>query len=391
MDNTRNRIIVVGAGPVGLAFALAAARLPGAEVVVVERQALVPRNLGDGFDHRVYALSPGSRDLLQDLGVWQRMDNARIAPVRSMQVFGDADADGGGEIDFSQGSPLAFIIEHAALMNALQAAVAANNSVINIIDRTEVAALDLSDVPAIELSDRRKLVADLLVAADGGASRMRMLAGIDAQIKDYQSDAVVANFHVERGHGGVARQWFSAQGVLAWLPLPGEQISLVWSVPVARAGELDAMDPAAFSAAVAAAGNHALGRLTPSSSRARIPLRRMTANHWVKNGLALIGDAAHSIHPLAGQGANLGFADASALADELRNRSPLMRPGDLALLRRYERARREDALLMGEVTDRMRGLYLSEAALARMLRRQGLNLANRSSATKAMLIGHAIK
>ncbi len=386
-----NRIIVVGAGPVGLAFALAASRLPGGEVVVVEQQAIAQRNHAEGFDHRVYALSPGSRTLLLALGVWQRMDHSRIAPIRSMQVFGDVDSADGGEIDFGHGSPLAFIVEHGALMNALHAAVADGAGTISLIDRADIVELDLSGAPTTKLMDGRKLDADLLVAADGSASRIRSLAGIDVHLKDYESAGVVANFQAEREHGDVARQWFSAQGVMAWLPLPGKQISMVWSVPDARARELLQMAPEALSAAVADVGQCALGKLVLHSAVASFPLRRLTAKHWVQAGLVLIGDAAHAIHPLAGQGANLGFADVSALATMLRERSALTGAGDLALLRRYERDRREDAMVMGEVTDRLRGLYLSESGMARMLRRQGLNLANRSSAMKAMLVGHAIK
>ncbi len=388
-------IVIVGAGPVGLAFALAASRLRDCEITVVERQALVSHTLGDKFDHRVYALSPGSRALLQELDVWKLLDSKRITPVRAMQVFGDANQDGdGGEIDFSQGSPLAFIVEHAALMNALYAAVSAKCEHIKVIDKTEVAAIDFIGVAGtveVSLAGHARLEAELLVAADGGMSRVRAMAGIDTRVKDYDSDGVVANFHTEHGHGGVARQWFSAQGVLAWLPLPGNQVSIVWSVTAGRAKELEGLDDAAFSVAVADAGNHALGGLSLSSSRARIPLKRVSAAQWVRPGLVLIGDAAHSIHPLAGQGANLGFADVAMLFKVLRDRVPLSRPGDLALLRRYERACREDALAMGEITDGLRSLYLSDAILAKVVRRDGLNLVNRLSATKAMLIARAIK
>ena len=395
MATASNRIVIIGAGPVGLAFALAVARLRGLDVTVIERRALSTNQLTEGFDRRVYALSPGSRALLQELGVWQLLDSTRIAPIRAMQVFGDAGDEQAGGIDFSQGSPLAFVVEHAALMNAMQAAVSVQCDRIQVIDNAEVAAIDFA-YPAgsveIRLADQATIVeAALLVAADGSASRVRGMAGIDTQVKDYGSDGVVANFRAARGHGGVARQWFSAQGVLAYLPLPGDRVSIVWSVPTGRAAELEALDAGAFSAAVAAAGNNALGELALTSSRVRIPLKRMKAAQWVQPGLALMGDAAHSIHPLAGQGANLGFADVAVLFAVLRDRSPLSSPGDVAILRRYERARREDAWAMGEITDNLRSLYLSDGALAKIVRRGGLNMVNRLSATKAMLIAHAIK
>ena len=394
MTISSDRIVIVGAGPIGLACALAAASLHGTEIDVVERRPLTTNVLTAVFDNRVYALSPGSRALLQELNVWQRLDGKRIAPVRAMQVFGDAEAQQSGELGFSQAAPLAFIVEHTALMNALQAAVVDQGERIRVIDNAEVAAIDFvkqGNSVEITLADQTMIDAGLLIAADGSASRVRSMVGIETEIKDYDSDGVVANFHAKRGHGGVARQWFSAQGVLAYLPLPGDQVSIVWSVSGKRAAELAALDDAAFSAAVAAAGNHVLGELALKSSRARITLRRVMARQWVLPRLALIGDAAHAIHPLAGQGANLGFADVSVLYGVLRDRSPLSRPGDLAVLRQYERARREDTLLMGEITDNLRALYLSDALLAKVARRYGLNAINRLSATKTVFIAHAIK
>ena len=396
MENSSNKIVIVGAGPVGLACALAAARLPGINVTVIERQTLTAVERGDGFDNRVYALSPGTRALLHELGVWPRLDDQRIAPIRAMQVFGDDEADSSrrGEINFNNGSPLAFIVEHTTLMNALQAAVRQLPERIQLIDKANIVSIDFPNAAGnigLTLANQTTLGAELLIAADGGASGVRSMAGITFSLKDYDSDGVVANFRAERSHGGVARQWFSPNGVLAYLPLPGDQVSIVWSVSAGRATELAALEAKAFSAAVAAAGNHALGELTLTSSRARIPLKRMMANEWVRPGLALIGDAAHSIHPLAGQGANLGFADVSALFSVLVDRSPLSNIGDLALLRRYERARREDALAMGEITDNLRSLYLSDSFVAKVMRREGFNIIDRLSATKSMLIGRAIR
>ena len=396
MENFSNRMVIVGAGPVGLACALAAARLRGISVTVIERQLLTAVERDDGFDNRVYALSPGSRALLHELGVWPRLDEKRIAPILAMQVFGDGEAaySPRGEMNFNNGSPLAFIVEHTALMNALQGAVSQLPERIKLIDNADIVAIGFPN-PAgkigLTLANQADLGAELLIAADGSASRVRGMAGITFSVKDYDSDGVVANFRPQYSHGGVARQWFSPNGVLAFLPLPGDQVSIVWSVSAVRATELAALDTKAFSAAVAAASNHALGELTLTSSRARVPLRRLMANQWVRPGLALIGDAAHSIHPLAGQGANLGFADVSALFSVLADRSSLANIGDLALLRRYERARREDALAMGEITDNLRSLYLSDSFVAKVMRREGLNIIDRLSATKSMLIGRAIR
>jgi ubiquinone biosynthesis UbiH/UbiF/VisC/COQ6 family hydroxylase len=350
--------------------------------------------LAGDFDHRVYALSPGSRALLEELSVWGHINSERIAPIRAMEVFGDSSSRRGGEIEFSAAGPMAYIIEHAALLNALQAAIAERGERIRIIDNVELAGIDFAGGgPAanIRLANQRSLAAELLVAADGSASQVRAMAGIGTRIKDYQSDGVVANFHIGKAHGGIARQWFSPQGVLAYLPLPGDQMSIVWSVSASRAAELEALEDEGFADAVAAAGSHVLGSLRLASTRARIPLKRIIASSWVKPGLALIGDAAHAMHPLAGQGANIGFGDVRTLYRALRDRSALSGAGDLAVLRQYERERREDAFLMGEMTDNLQALYLSDLVLAKVIRRRGLDQLNRLPAAKALLVAHAIK
>ena len=254
------------------------------------------------------------------------------------------------------------------------------------------------------LSDGADITADLVVGADGARSLVRALAGISATKFDYKSDGVVANFSSEKPHGGVARQWFLGDGVggksvLAYLPLPNQQVSIVWSMSKRQADEmaLHSVETSAdtvaetFADAVAKAANYALGKLTPASAVARIGLQKLTAEHWVQPGLALIGDAAHAIHPMAGQGANLGFADARELLDALENRSALSAMGDLRVLRCYERARREDAAAMGAVTHGLRALYLSDAAIAKRVRNQGLNVLNEMPVVKALFMNHAMK
>ena len=397
-----NEIVIVGGGPVGLAFALAAARLRDIKITLVERQTLALARLSSHFDHRVYALSPGSKILLEALGVWQRIPRERIEPVRVMQVFGDTAATGAipaarPEIDFAEGTPLAFIVEYSSLMQALLGQVREHPETICVLDDTPVKHVEFAGLGdktlthKVVLDDGSIQHATLLIAADGAASPLRKEAGIAAEAKDYESDGVVANFKIQQPHGGIARQWFSPDGVLAYLPLPDRQISIVWSVSCARADELVALDDAAFAVAVAAAGEHALGELNLCSVRARFPLRRMMAKNYVQPGFALMGDAAHTVHPLAGQGANLGFADVRTMWQVLQNRSALSGIGDLALLRQYERARREDALVMGGVTDSLRSLFLSESPLAIRIRRDGLNMANRLRIAKSMMMSHAMK
>ena len=396
-----SHIVVVGAGPVGLAFALGAQRLRGCHVTLIERQTLALARLSEDklplsaaqLDTRVYALSPGSRKFLESLGVWQRIPAERITDVGAMQVWGDDEA-ASPQIKFEENTAIAHIVEHSELMYALINALHAGNN-IRVIDNMNVASLASISAAAttrkITLSSGEELSADLVVGADGARSLIRDFAGITAKTFDYKSDGIVANFKAEHPHGNIARQWFHGDSILAYLPLPNQHISIVWSVTKTRADELLALNADAFAGAVAAAGGYALGSLTCVSATARVSLHRLLAHDWVQPGLALIGDAAHAIHPMAGQGANLGFADAHALIDALQNRSALSAIGDMRVLRQYERARREDAATMGAVTHGLRDLYLSETALAKRVRNQGLNVLNRLPMVKSLMMGHAMK
>ena len=388
-------LVIVGGGPVGLAFALAASRLANVDVTVVERNATPGAALASSapFDHRVYALSPASLEFLGELGA--SPDAVRAAPVRAMQVWGD---DGESHLDLAKGEPIATIVEHAALMAALEQAVARAEGTggtggIRMLRGVTPKAMHVNEngnCRELEMADGSTLRADLLIGADGSRSKIREWAGISADTKDYQSDGIVANFHAEFAHGDVARQWFTNEFVLAFLPLPQKQISIVWSVAKAKSDALKDLADDQFCDAVAVAGHHALGKLTLGSPIARFPLARVVASHWCGAGLALMGDAAHAVHPLAGQGVNLGFADARTLFEILSQRSKFSELGDIMVLRKYERARRESTLALSEVTDKLRALYLSDAKAAGWMRNDGLTLLNRLPQAKAALIDYAI-
>ena len=379
------RIVIVGGGPVGLAFALAASRLKDVDVTVIEKGPASDGDLPQPFDHRVYALSPASLAFLPSLAKFQQ----RIAPVRAMQVFGD---DGESELDFEAGQPLATIVEHAVVMDVLREALSKGGRVDLRCGITPIAPIEMQSGDdhqrTLGLSDGTKIESDLLIAADGAHSQIRDWAGIAHTDKDYESDGVVANFRCERSHGDVARQWFRDDSVLAFLPLPDNHVSIVWSMTKSHSHQLP-VDDAAFAEAVTGAGHRTLGAMTLVSPVARFPLARIAAKQWVQPGLALMGDAAHAVHPLAGQGVNLGFADARMMCDILAARSRFSGMGDLALLRKYERARREAAFAVGEVTDRLRGLYLHEGAAAKWVRNNGLRRLNQMPSAKAMLIDYA--
>jgi ubiquinone biosynthesis UbiH/UbiF/VisC/COQ6 family hydroxylase len=242
----------------------------------------------------------------------------------------------------------------------------------------------------LSLADGRQLAGRLVVAADGADSWTRQAAGIEVSFKPYGQHGVVANFETELAHRSTAFQWFRDDGILAWLPLPGNRISIVWSTPQAHAEELLALTPDEFAQHVAAAGDNRLGALRLITPPAGFPLRLMRAPRTVQSRLALIGDAAHAIHPLSGHGINLGFQDGSALADVLRNRPGHIDCGDYSLLRRYERARIEEVVALQRVTDGLHRLFGSPAPPLALLRNFGMNLTNAAPVIKDTLVRYAL-
>lgn len=382
---TTPRVVVAGAGYVGLAFACAAR---GFDVQVIEAGTQAP-GTPEAFDVRILALSAGTRTFLRDIGAWERLDPRRVTAVQRMDVFGDE----GARLSFSgrPGAPLAWILEAGRLAAALEAqATSLDGVTVRRGARVESVAATAEAVQ-VALSSGESIEADLLVGADGPDSTVRSLIGLAASEHPYGELAVVANFDTELEHGQVARQWFRPDGVLAWLPLSGRRISIVWSAPMAVGQEIAALDPEALARRVAEAGGVALGALRLASRVATFPLRQVSLERTVAPGVALIGDAAHAVHPLAGQGVNLGFQDAGALAAELEERSPIERPGDLRVLRRYARARREDVVAMQLVTDGLDRLFASRATGVAWLRNAGLSLVDRQPAIKGGLLERAVR
>jgi 2-octaprenylphenol hydroxylase len=382
----RPRLVIAGGGPVGLALAAASGTF---DVRVIEAAPGRPQESPEDFDVRVYALSPGSRDLLRDLGAWERIDTRRIATVRRMEIFGDE----GARLAFSArpGSSLAWIVEARRLSRALEEQV-------ETLDNVQVShgaaassfGADASGGWAL-LESGERIEGDLLVGADGPDSKVRTSLGIAAEEEPYGESAVVANFETEADHESIARQWFRADGVLAWLPLPGRRISIVWSTGTAHAQELAALDERSLEQQVREAGGAVLGDMRLISAAAHFPLRSIRVADPVVAGCAVVGDAAHAVHPLAGQGVNLGFQDARCLAETLEHRSALERPGDLRVLRRYARERREDVTAMHFVTDRLDRLFASGTPGARRLRNLGLKLVDAQEWAKAALSNRAMR
>ena len=380
------RILVAGGGPVGLAFA---ACVSGFDVQVFEAGTARDAPWPEEYDVRVYAVSPGTRAMLRDLGAWDELDASRIAPVRRMEITGD----GGAKLSFSAraGASLAWIVEAGRLTQALETQARAQPSVEILRGLNARAFRAAAAGAALELEDGRAFAGDLLVGADGPDSPVRAALGLPFTERPYGEFGVVANFECERPHGDVARQWFRSDGVLAWLPLPGSRISIVWSTATANAEALMLLGQAELEARVEEASGAALGHLRLISPLARFPLRLIEVPDPVVPGAALIGDAAHGVHPLAGQGVNLGFQDVKALSTALAERSPLERPGDLAVLRRYARARREDVTAMQFVTDRLDRLFSSGKPGAFSLRNWGLSLVDSQDWAKDALTGRAMR
>ena len=378
-------LIVVGAGPVGASLARAARDL---SVALVGHERRAPQsNDGGAFDARVYALSPGNAAFLRGLGAWQRIPAARVQPVHAMRVFGD---DGTSCIEFDAyraGVPeLAWIVEDKAVQDALWSDLDVDVFAPAVCESLRVD----EDRAVLKLNDGRGLAGKLVVGADGASSFVRREAGIAVVEKEYGQTALVANFHCGKPHAGTAYQWFQRGPVLALLPLPGDQVSMVWSLPSREAERIGRLDAEALCREVEAASRRALGALSLAAPGKSYALRRLAARRLALPRIALAGDAGHVIHPLAGQGLNLGLQDAKALAATLAGREPARDPGDLRLLRRYERARAEPILAMGAVVGGLFNLFSAESALASRLRNAGLNLTDRVPVLKNILMRHAM-
>jgi 2-polyprenylphenol 6-hydroxylase len=381
-------IVIVGAGLVGASFATAL-RGAGLKLALVEAQA--PAAVADDWDSRVYAISPGSAAFLQSMGVWKRLDQNRIGAVHEMYIHGDA---ANARLRFSAYeagvAELAAIVENRRLQSVLWQGLEHQHD-LELICPERCTALQLhEDAAELTLAGGRTLHARLVVAADGMHSWVRQTVGIAAEVNAYGQMGLVANFACTRPHHGTAYQWFRSDGVLAYLPLPGQRMSMVWSTADAHAAELLALPADTLCARVAEAGKDALGELSLLSPALQFPLARLRAGRLAAPRIALIGDAGHVVHPLAGQGVNLGFGDARVLARVLMQREQFRDPGEIRLLRRYERARAEDILAFAWVTDGLQRLFGAPGGAVAKLRNAGLNLTDALPVVKNLLIRRAL-
>lgn len=388
-------IVVAGGGVVGLAFAALLATGPAAERVRV--RVLEPRDAPrwrrDEVDLRVYALSHASRDTLARCGAWDAVLAARASPYRRMRVFEGESPDGRAALDFDAadvGEPdLGYIVEDSLLRTVLGDVIAAT-------PQAEImTGAALHDVVAdergvtVRLADGADLRASLLVAADGSDSVVRALLEMPAASYRYGQTALVTHVATSIPHRETAWQRFLPGGPLAFLPLADGRSSVVWSLPEARAAELAAAPDADFVDSLQEASVGVLGTLSATAPRRGFPLRVLHAFHYCVTRVALIGDAAHTVHPLAGQGMNLGFGDAAALAAALEAALGAGEDaGDLKVLRRFERARKGANLEMLLGLDALHRLF--GPAWLEPLRAAGMQAVNRAGPLKRRLIARAL-
>jgi 2-polyprenylphenol 6-hydroxylase len=379
-------VVVVGAGLPGLALC-AALRRTQLSIALVEGR--MPEWPVGGWDARVYAVSPSSARFLEGIGGWAHLDHSRMQPLSRIEVFGDR----GARLDFSAFDvgvgELAWIAESGLIARELWEGVKRQANVTLFCPARPVALGRVDERSTLELEDGRRLGAALVVGADGVNSWVRGQAGLDARFTDYGELGVVANFRCEKPHLGCAWQWFRPDGVLAFLPLPDQHMSMVWSAPEATARDLLQHDATTLAQHVAAAGDHVLGALEVVTPAAGFPLRLMEVPKVIAPGIALVGDAAHAIHPLSGHGVNLGFADVRVLADVLaaQDRGVL---GDVRVLRRYERRRAEEVRAMQLTTHALHELFRPQWPALSWLRNTGLNLTQRMPVVRNALVRYAL-
>ncbi|MBU6198931.1 MAG: UbiH/UbiF/VisC/COQ6 family ubiquinone biosynthesis hydroxylase [Xanthomonadaceae bacterium] len=385
-----NDIAIVGAGMVGAALALALAKA-GFDVAVIEPRAPTPWNAQDDVDLRVVALAPSSIELLGRLEVWKSIRDARVCAYRAMRVW---DSLAPGELNFDaadEGRPaLGYIVENRLIQSVLWNALG-HELGITLHCQSKIAATEAApERRTLRFDDGTTIAAKLVVAADGTDSALRGMAGIGTRDRDYGQRAIVAHVTTERAHESTAWQRFLSGATLAFLPLADGRSSIVWSVPEAESRRLLALDDAAFCAELGAAFDFRLGRVTATTRRASFPLRMKLADRYLAPRLVLIGDAAHAVHPLAGQGVNLGLRDVDELGAVLIEARDAKR--DFAaesVLRRYERRRRSDNVMSAHAFDAIQRVFGSEAMPIAALRGAGLALVNKIEPLKRVFARHA--
>ena len=392
-------ILVVGGGMVGSALALGLSR-QGWQVGLIEGAPAAslmapaePASSVDDFEPRVSAISLASQRLLEELGAWPKVQASRHCGYREMTVW---DGDGTGRIHFDAAElharSLGTIVENRNIVRALFESL--SDSSVQLLDGVRVKAWSRGQ--GVELEDGRCLAARLVVGADGALSRLRQWSGLATREWDYDQQAIVCTVRTSQNHRYTAWQRFSPTGPLAFLPLLNEAgdehfCSIVWSQDTLEARRLMALETESFRKELEAAIERELGEVLAVSRRFAFPLRQRHAKDYIADGLALVGDAAHTIHPLAGQGANLGYGDVRALLEELERARELgLAPDDASVLARYQRRRKGENLAMMAAMEGFKQLFARDELPVRWLRNTGMRWLNQLAPLKNRIAAEAM-
>lgn len=380
-------ILVIGGGMVGAVLTVALGR-SGFRVGLVEAARPEPLPPEADYDLRTSAISPASQRLLANLGLWQRLSAARLSPYYGMRVW---EGDGPATLSFEHtavGLPeLGHIVENRLIVDAAWSALGATP--VHCPAKLETLEIE-ADSARVWLDDGSQLTAALVIGAEGAGSPVRKAAGIRVAGWSYRQRCTVGNLVTEKPHQGIAWQRYIPSGPVAFLPLADGRCSLAWHADEAVANALAELDEPAFCARLTEATGGVLGRVESIGPRASFPLRLMHATEYVRPRVALAGDAAHVLHPMAGQGVNLGLMDVAVLVDVLeRARAAGREPGDDRALRRYQRRRKLDNLAMMGATDALKRVFgIDDPALGRV-RDRGIALADAFVPLKQRMIHQA--
>lgn len=400
IENSNYDVVIVGGGLVGATLACGLAQnISQLKIAVIDAVEAKPDWDESSYDLRVSAITRASQNMFKNIGVWDKICEQRVSPYRDMFVW---DAGGKGEIHFDSAdlgeADLGHIIENRVILKALQHQMSTFENIdflcpaqINSIEfKTDNTVLELKDLKDKKMVNL-KLTAKLVVGADGSASWIRQQADIAVKGWDFNQAALVTTVKTEKYHQDTAWQRFINTGPLAFLPLSNGFSSIVWSTTPEDALRLTKLSSDEFALELEQAFESKLGKIESVAERAIFPLRLFETMHYIKPGLALVGDAAHTIHPLAGQGVNLGLADVASLveviSEAVNDKKDL---ASLAVLRRYERWRRADNRSMLLAMDGLKRLFGSELTAVKKLRNAGLSMTNQLTPLKNIIMHQAM-
>lgn len=387
VDIINTDIAIVGAGLVGLTAAIAMAQ-QGQQVMLVDSNLTHVKDWNPSpnqWDARIYALTEETIGWLKSIGIWQYVDESRVEPIRAMELW-----------EPSRSQPLVLqaedayltqmgcIIENANLMHACHQMLKVLN--IQITVATPLDMINAAQLAELALNNQQTIRAKLIIAADGVHSWVRQRLQIGVTFKSFDQTAIVANFKTELSHQGIARQWFLPHETLALLPLPNHVVSTVWAVSTERAHHLLSLDHDTWVMELSALSGGAVGQLNLIGDPMSFTLNQQTAASYISNRVVLMGDAAHQVHPMAGQGVNLGFRDVMQLASMTTKLSGMHDIGDYYFLRRYERARKLDVVRMNTLTSGLDALFASTYPWLQNLAKLGMQQINQQSWLKKHLV-----